>query len=878
METNRYQELQKQYKALQSEKAKIEVLLEMAMEIRNLDVDEALVLADEIVERAEKEEYLLAKGRGLNIKGWCFWQKGDYDEGIAMLQGSLEIAHQLKNKPLEARVLNNFGNIYRDKGELAVSLNYFDNALAINESLGDEVAQSVNMASIAYLHYDLNDYANALEFALRCLPVFEKANDVHRLTLLYHILGNIHFKKQQYAEALRYFEENLDHSEPDTVMHVMGISGLGKVYYKMNNLDYAEKFLQEALEKAEELGSVEVQIISAFYLGKIASSREDYSKALSLMHTAFDLADEYERKHDTMSIHEALSEIYDRIQDIPKAYHHLKEFERLKEDIFHQTTFNKLRNLQTRQQIQLAKKEKEVAEKTASLKQQFLANMSHEIRTPMNAIVGMTQLLLNLNPGPRELKYLQAIKTSADNLLVIINDILDLSRIEAGKIVIESTDFELKEVLNSVQDMLILKAEEKQISLKYTLEESIPRRLVGDPSRLNQILINLAGNAVKFTREGGVEIRVSTYKQSEEKHWIKFDIIDTGIGIAPDYVEKIFESFTQAGTDVARQYGGTGLGLTISKELVELMDGQISVVSELGQGTTFTVIIPFQASRLINVSEKAPRVNKAVMDRLRTIDLLLVEDNEFNRMVAEDTLKELLPEIRITVAHDGKQAVDLVRRQPFDLILMDIQMPVMDGVEATRQIREVLPSPARDVKIIAMTANVLSEDVERYLNAGMNAYVSKPFHTEELLLKMASVLINGAANLQDSPKAETPPPPAQRPIPEQVTQMNFLTQFTAGNEEKKMKYIRMFLDNGPRLIRQVREALDTRNYAQLKIAAHSLKPQLSYMGIKEDDSRIFLIEQIADQPAHHDRLPDLVDYLEKICEKAFQELKQEVGE
>src|SRR5690606_11964252 len=156
--------------------------------------------------------------------------------------------------------------------------------------------------------------------------------------------------------------------------------------------------------------------------------------------------------------------------------------------------------------------------------------------------------------------------------------------------------------------MLILKAEEKQITFHYQVEDQIPTRLVGDPSRLNQILINLAGNAVKFTREGGVEIQVSTYKQSEEKHWIRFDIIDTGIGIAPDYVEKIFESFTQAGTDVARQYGGTGLGLTISKELVELMDGQISVVSELGQGTTFTVIIPFQASRLINVSEKAPRV------------------------------------------------------------------------------------------------------------------------------------------------------------------------------------------------------------------------------------------------------------------------------
>lgn len=878
METNRYQKLQQQYQALQSEKARIEVLLEMAMEVRNFDADQALILADEIIARSEREGYLLAKGRGLNIKGWCYWQKGDYDEGIAMLKDSLDIAHQLKNKPLEARVLNNFGNIYRDKGDLAESLHYFDNALAINESLGDEVAQSVNMASIAYLHYDLNDYSNALEFALRCLPVFEKANDVHRLTLLYHILGNIHFKKQQYADALKYFEENLDHSEPDTVMHVMGISGLGKVYYKMNNLDYAEKFLTEALEKAEELGSVEVQIIAQFYLGKIAFSLNDTEKALKLMHSAFNLSDEYERKHDAMSIHEALSDIYDHIQDIPKAYHHLKEYERLKEEIFHQTTFNKLRNLQTRQQIQLAKKEKEVAEKTANLKQQFLANMSHEIRTPMNAIVGMTQLLLNLDPGPRELKYLQAIKTSADNLLVIINDILDLSRIEAGKIEIEETDFEIREVLHSVKDMLILKAEEKQITFHYQVEDQIPTRLVGDPSRLNQILINLAGNAVKFTNEGGVEIHVKTYKQHEQRHWIQFDIIDTGIGIAPDYVEKIFESFTQAGTDVARQYGGTGLGLTISKELVELMGGQISVESELGKGTTFTVIIPFAASRLIHTTRQAPRVNKAVMDRLKSIRLLLVEDNEFNRMVAEDTLKEMLPEIQITVAVNGKEAVDYMRTQPFDLVLMDIQMPIMDGVEATRKIREELPEPANKVKIIAMTANVLSEDVERYLQAGMNAYVSKPFHTEELLLKMASVLINGAANLQENPKAEAKETSASRPIPEQVTQMNFLAQFTGGDQVKKMKYIRMFLENGPRLIRQVREALESENYGQLKIAAHSLKPQLSYMGIREEDSRIFLIEQIADQPAHRERLPDLVDYLEKICEKAFAELKQEIGD
>ena len=877
MDTPRYKELQQIYDSLHNERARIDTLIEMAMEVRNFDVDKAAVIADEVIARAEKAGYRLGKGRGMNLKGWCLWQQGEYDEGIGVLEEALVVARDINHKPLEARILNNFGNIYRDQGELAEALNYFEKALAINERLGDEVAQSVNLASIAYLNYDLNDYENALEFALRCLPIFEKANDVHRLISLYNILGNIYFKQEEHGEALRYFEENLNHTEPDTAMHIMSISGLGKVYYKMHDFDNARKHLADALEKSQELGNIEVQIICHYYIGRLHMDESNYRLSMQHMNAAFNLADEYMRKHDVMSVHEGLSILYDKMGDIPKAFHHLKAYEELKEEIFKQTTFNKLRNLQTRQQIELAQKEKEVAERTADLKQQFMANMSHEIRTPMNAIVGMTRLLLSKEPREEQMKYLNAIRQSADNLLVIINDILDLSKIEAGKIVIEQTDFSLREIVQSMRDMLLLKAEEKGIDFRVSIDPVIANRIVGDPTRVNQVLINLAGNAIKFTEHGYVEVNATLQKREQSKTWIKFDVRDTGIGIAPDYVGKIFDSFTQAGTDVARKFGGTGLGLTISRQLVELMQGEISVKSKLGEGTVFTVVIPFEESAVQAVARSADIIDERIMKQLGDIKILLVEDNEFNRMVAEDTLKEVIPGIMIDIAVNGQEAVDRVQREQYDIVLMDIQMPVLDGLSATKVIRDTLTPPARDVKIIAMTANVLQDDVQQYLAAGMNAYVSKPFQTDELLLKMASVIERQGGHPVQKPasapvqrRIATPAPPS---LPDKVTDMQFLKQFTSGNAEKMSKYIGMFLVNGPRLLTNIDQSLATKDYPSLKIAAHSLKPQLSYMGVKEDVSHIFLIEQTAGEQAHFERLPELVVNLKRVCEKAFGELK-----
>lgn len=351
-------------------------------------------------------------------------------------------------------------------------------------------------------------------------------------------------------------------------------------------------------------------------------------------------------------------------------------------------------------------------------------------------------------------------------------------------------------------------------------------------------------------------------------------VVDTGIGIAADYVDKIFESFTQAGTDVARKYGGTGLGLTISKQLVDLMHGKISVKSELGQGTRFSVVMPFEEAAVHEDAEAAPMLSDEAMQRVKHARVLLVEDNEFNRMVAEDTLHDAVPGISVESAINGEVAVKKVEEGGYDLVLMDIQMPVMDGLQATAAIR-ALPSPRRDIPIIAMTANVLQEDVQRYLAAGMNGHISKPFQTQELLLKMSGVLKESQP--ETGAVAEPKPAPsaaAEPPLPGRVTDMTFLRGFTGGKEDKVQKYVGMFLENGPRLLRQIEEALVAKDLASLKIAAHSLKPQLSYMGVKEEVSHVFLTEQTAGEEGHIEKLDALVRNLHRVCEKAFSELRQ----
>ncbi len=884
MYSDKYYELKELYHTLNNEEEKIDCLIEMAVEIRYQDTDEALVLTKEALDRSQKIKYLKGTGRGLNNKGAICWLKGDYNKGLETLREALVIAKDNHIEDLKARIYNNMGNIYRDKGDLSNAFKFYQWALEINQELGDELAQSAVMMSISNIHFDLYDYDNALEYANRCLKIFLKYEDHKRLVTIYHSLGNIYLKKEDKENALINFKKSLELSEPNTIGNMLANSGIGKVYYKQKIFDKSRKYLNQALEQSETLANIEGTIIAHFYLGRIFFDECNYKEALYHFDIAYDLANEHSRKHDVMSIHEMYAKVYEKMGDITEAYENLKRFEQLKETIFQQNTFDKLRNLQIRGEIDYAIKEKELAEQNARLKQQFIANMSHEIRTPMNAIVGMTRLLKEKEPRPDQLKYLNAISQSADNLLVIINDILDFSKIEAGKINIEQIDFSLKEILKNVVQLLRFKAEEKGITIRFDIGENIPDTLIGDPTRVSQILMNLAGNSVKFTEKGGVQILCELIHSNEEEIKIAFHVIDTGIGISEEYVQKIFESFTQAGTDVARKYGGTGLGLTISKQLVELMNGTITVKSQLGEGTTFTFTIPFKSGDKTHIVQKdAFTYSEQDIDILNKTKLLIVDDNEFNTILAVDTLKSIAPHIQITEAESGIKAIEEVSEHDFDIVLMDIQMPFMNGIEATKLIRDNGNPAVRNLKILAMTANVMKNDIEKYLKSGMNDHIPKPFQKEELLRKILKHIdkekiakrILNVTKPETSAQAETIEKPKTINIPAdiKITDPSFLISFAGNNVEKQKKYINIFIDNAPKLLTQIKTGLEEKNYENVKIAAHSLKTQLRYMGVNEEISHVYELEQMASHGHKHNEMQNLYNNLIVVCEKAFNELR-----
>ena len=386
-----------------------------------------------------------------------------------------------------------------------------------------------------------------------------------------------------------------------------------------------------------------------------------------------------------------------------------------------------------------AELEKIKAEQSEKFKQQFLANMSHEIRTPMNSIIGMTNLLINSELQEQQRKYLNIIKKSSENLLVIINDILDLSKIEAGKMEFEKIDFLVSEVVETVFYTVHFKAEEKNLELTYTIDEGLPKALQGDPVRLNQILINLTGNAIKFTEKGSVNIGVKLLNKSGNQVIVEFAVTDTGIGIPEDKLNSIFESFSQASSDTTRKFGGTGLGLTISKQLIELQGGVIYVRSDYGKGTTFSFKMPYEIGSADEIGKKMMSMTDISPDELKGIRILLVEDNQFNQMVAVDTLEELVKGISIEIAENGKKALEKLEANDYDVVLMDIQMPEMDGFETTVHIRKNFPSQKNKIAIIAMTANVTKDEVDKCFEAGMDEYIAKPFVPQDLLNKLGKM-------------------------------------------------------------------------------------------------------------------------------------------
>jgi len=494
-------------------------------------------------------------------------------------------------------------------------------------------------------------------------------------------------------------------------------------------------------------------------------------------------------------------------------------------------------------------------------KEQFLANISHEIRTPINGIAGIAGLLSqNQNSEERE-TYLNAIRHSAENLKVIINDILDLASIESGKLKFEKIAFNLNDLIPSIISTFTYQAREKNLSLHYSIDESLNRVLLGDPVRLNQILINLISNAVKFTNTGSIEVKSVLEKENKKTCWIKISVKDSGVGIPNEKLTTIFESFSQADESVTRRYGGTGLGLTIAKQLVELQKGNIEVESKEHVGSIFTVTIPYDIGKVKRVSA-LPFQQKFIDNNtfVPNFRVLLVEDNDINRLYAKSILDAW--KCKTDIAENGLIAIEKLKTNFYDAILMDVQMPVMDGYETTKIIRN-MTLPVCNIPVIALTANATKIDVEKCLAAGMNDYLSKPFTPDDLYKKLFSKV-----------KINTDTTVAQE-INRPSFDLHYLRNISGGNPEFVREMVETFVQSIPVSLRDMEAALRSADFMKVAKIAHQIKPSLTLLGIHKLKESAAHIEEIAKAPSATHLPHDVKQFIES-CRKSVSELEGEL--
>ena len=737
------------------------------------------------IEAFDKESQLEDKVRAYNMLAAIYLKNGDFKLQMETLDEALAYSLQLNKLELIFDIKNNRGINFYYRGEYDKAIKYFVESaqeLEAYEHLGSQKLD--NFSSLGIIYSAMDNYEKAVEFYNKAIGIGKQLKLDAQLPTLYYNISLVYTSKKKYSEAEKSLQDGLRIAEKIGDKSEVAYSNLALADVYLSSKKNLSKAKQNALLSLKYFEENNYRIDvgqTCGLLGRMYLEDNEFDQAFDYFKRAETIFAQSENKALRLEVFAQLSQAYKRVGDYENAFLYKVKETSIEKDIYsnekdqavialqtqYETEFNskeqslkietleKESMLKKRQFILLmsigvlllfisilllknakdkSKKNKallfakETAENAAKLNSEFLATMSHEIRTPLNGVVGMVNILDGQNPREDQIEHLKVLKFSADGLLNLVNDILDFAKLDSGKIHLEQNEFDLEDF--STKGFSAYKngtKESSNVEMHLNLElDQIQNKIIGDQYRYNQIMTNLVNNAMKFTEEGRVDINLSVQDISKTNVRILFEVIDTGIGISKHKQKTIFEKYTQANSNTTRLYGGTGLGLNITKELVELHGSQLKLESELGKGSRFYFEIDFPLGSPINKKVSASPVASEVRD-LSGMKILLAEDNKINQIVAKQILDKW--NVDLVIAENGAIAVEYVETTKFDCILMDIQMPIMDGFEAARRIRTL---PNGNIPIYSMTASTLSNDLQKEHALLMDDHIGKPFNPDQL--------------------------------------------------------------------------------------------------------------------------------------------------
>jgi len=758
---------------------------------------------------------------------------GHYYEALALIE-KFKTSEMLQ---MERDIYHNLGGIYRRLDDYKNALKFIEKAIKSAIATGQDPTDHYTQLGLIYI--ELKDYQRALE-AFLAVKQSNKFAAAHTNFQALHGLAQCYLKLGDAKKALPLAQKSVALLPVSQNRHYGGVAlvVLADCEFELGMTDQA---LQHALAGNEALFQGKNKYgnrSSTELLMKIYKKKGNYRKALEYSEQHNQLIEQVERQQSARQL--AFGE-FTRENEVKNARREAQVQAQLVQQrnirfalfaglgvlallillLYHRYRFKQ----KTAQQLEIKNAEIEAAraraEKSEAFKSRFLANMSHEIRTPLHGIAGYTDLVLETPLSEKQRRYLNAISQSNERLTEVVNDILDLSKLEAGEVKLRQVAFSPAQIAQDVQVALAPKAKNKGLELLVNIDDNVPAAVLGDPTRLYQILMNLAGNAVKFTDKGFVRIGI------EGENPIRFSVSDTGIGIPTHKLTTIFESFHQAEEDTTARFGGTGLGLTIANELVQLHHSTIEVESQVGKGTTFAfnLALPHaNTGHLVNTHSETDNLFFT-----QPLKILLADDNAFNREIAAEALLRHFEHVEIVEADNGKEVIRLFENQAFDLILMDMQMPEMNGIEATKSIRVQMPDNKRNVPIIALTASATPEEIDKALASGMNRHLGKPFKPRELAKIIAETL--SLAYSKNKIGHQTSAESIN--VSNSAFDLTFLRDFCDGDEVQVQHFIEKFHLQYPLEIEKLATAFSNKDFRAVYQTAHSFKPQLEFVGLKE---------------------------------------------